>query len=291
MHMVRALEFISKAQTGSLLNDLAEDERARQADLFHGSLRDISGVLGEDGALLLELAGTLQGNSDALSNPERTLNAIVAVVALLVRGSEEEKEQARTAIRAMSASAIDHTELSAQTRADLEAQAQTLGRVLDLDIEQTRHLLDETNDLESESGSPLSQSEVADALLEIGASENDEDWESMEDEENEEESDGSDSLEMLPGPLEGRGSTLIVAAVVLLLVILLWSHIVAALAIGFWVLFLSLFVALVGCGVASLFPRDTGVHCLSLGGAGATVNCEATCVSRALRLPFSMMRR
>lgn len=286
MHMVRAMEFISKAQTSSLLDDLTEDERAQQAQLFDGSLRDIAAVLGDDGDLLLELMGAMEGNSAAVTDPENTLNAIVAVVVMLVRGSEEEKVQARAAIRALQASVTDHTEVSEQVRAEAAAQAQTLGRFLDTDVAETRRLLDETNDLERDTETPISEDEVAAALLEIGASENDEDWEADEDEE---ENDGS--LADLPGPLEGRGSTLIVAAVVLLFVMLFWGHIVAALAFGFWVIFLSLFIALVGCGVASLFPRDSGVHCLSLGGGGATVNCEATCVRRALQLPFQMMRR
>lgn len=286
MHMVRAMEFISKAQTSSLLDDLTEDERAQQAQLFDGSLRDIAAVLGDDGDLLLELMGAMEGNSAAVSDPENTLNAIVAVVVMLVRGSEEEKVQARAAIHDLQASVTDRTEVSEQDRAEAAAQAQTLGRFLDTDIAETRRLLDETNDLERDTETPISEEEVAAALLEIGASENDEDWEADEDEE---ENDGS--LADLPGPLEGRGSTLIVAAVVLLFVMLFWGHIVAALAFGFWVIFLSLFIALVGCGVASLFPRDSGVHCLSLGGGGATVNCEATCVRRALQLPFQMMRR
>lgn len=286
MHMVRAMEFISKAQTSSLLDDLTEDERAQQAQLFDGSLRDIAAVLGDDGDLLLELMGAMEGNSAAVSDPENTLNAIVAVVVMLVRGSEEEKVQARAAIHDLQASVTDRTEVSEQDRAEAAAQAQTLGRFLDTDVAETRQLLDETNDLERDTETPISEEEVAAALLEIGASENDEDWEADEDEE---ENDGS--LADLPGPLEGRGSTLIVAAVVLLFVMLFWGHIVAALAFGFWVIFLSLFIALVGCGVASLFPRDSGVHCLSLGGGGATVNCEATCVRRALQLPFQMMRR
>lgn len=286
MHMVRAMEFISKAQTSSLLDDLTEDERAQQAQLFDGSLRDIAAVLGDDGDLLLELMGAMEGNSAAVSDPENTLNAIVAVVVMLVRGSEEEKVQARAAIHDLQASVTDRTEVSEQDRAEAAAQAHTLGRFLDTDIAETRRLLDETNDLERDTETPISEEEVAAALLEIGASENDEDWEADEDEE---ENDGS--LADLPGPLEGRGSTLIVAAVVLLFVMLFWGHIVAALAFGFWVIFLSLFIALVGCGVASLFPRDSGVHCLSLGGGGATVNCEATCVRRALQLPFQMMRR
>jgi len=288
MHMVRAMEFISKAQTSSMLNDLTEEERGQQASLFDDSLHNIASVLGEDGELLLQLMATMEGDSSTLSDPEQTLNSIVAVVVMLVRGSEEEKEQARTAIRDMRAAATDGTEVSEQDRADAEAQAQNLGRFLDTDVSQTRRLLDETNDLESDSGTPMSEDDVAAALLELGISEHDEEWEFDEDEE---ESDRSGSLENLPGPLEGRGSTLIVAAVVLLFVILLWGHIAAALAFGFWVLFLSLFVALVGCGLASLFPRDSGVHCLSLGGAGSMVNCEATCVRRALQLPFSMIRR
>jgi len=289
MHLVRAMEFISKAQTGSLINDLSDEERSQQANLFNGSLRDLAAVLGEDGELLLELMGLMERDSSSLSNPERALNAIVAIVVLLVRGSEEEKEQARAAIHALRATiAISGREVSEEVRAEAEARAQTMGRFLDSDVAQTRRLLDETNIFEGESVAPMSEEDVASALLEIGVSASDGDWEAMEDEE---ESDGSDWLEELPGPLEGRESTLVVAALVLLLVILLWSHIAAALAFAFWALFLALFVALVGCGLASLFPRDTGVHCLSLGGLGSTMNCEARCVSRALRIPFSYIGR
>ena len=95
----------------------------------------------------------------------------------------------------------------------------------------------------------------------------------------------------IAGWLESRESNVIVAVVVVLLVILLMGSIGTILMGVFWLAFLTLFVAMVGCGVASFFPGRSGVHCGSAGHVDDVLRCELTCVRRSMSMAFGSARR
>jgi len=258
MHMMRSMEFIAKAQTNSLLEDLTEEERSHQGAVHEQALQNIAHVLGpDDGPLILELQRRMMANPERVrGDPENSLLELVAIVRNLLQGSDEEKEQARAAIRAMN-TVSDSREATESEK----AQSQDMAESLEANIDEARQLMDRTNRLEAvlnttdteEAGSSLIQLHL-EAAMESG---------------------------------EIEPSAVITSVIFVLLVYLLWHSVVHVITAVLSLLFLFIFVALVGCGLASALPDTTGVHCAQLTNIGEIFSCEMQCTRRVLRVPFS----
>lgn len=255
--MMRAMEFIAKAQTNSLLESLTEEERTRQSEIHEQALQDIADVLGpEDGRLILELQRRMMANPERIrGDPENSLLELMAIVRNLLQGTDAEKEQARAAIQAM-----DAVSDVAPATADEEAQAQDMAQNLEANIDEARQLMDRTNRLEAVLNT--TDTDEAGSLVQLHL-----------------------EAAMESGDIEP--SAVITAIVFVLLVYLLWASVVHVIWAVLSLLFLFVFVALIGCGLASALPSETGVHCGQLTGIDEVFNCEISCARRVLRVPFS----
>lgn len=258
--MMRAMEFIGKAQTNSLLESLTEEERTRQGEIHEQALQDIAGVLGpEDGPLILELQQRMMANPERIrSDPQNSLMELIALVRNLLQGTEEQKEQARVAIRAMTAVSD-----AREATADEEAQAQGMAESLEANIDEARRLMDRTNRFEAALNT--TDTDEAESLVQLHL-----------------------EAAMESGDIEP--SAIITAIVFLLLVYLLWSSVVHVIWAVLSLLFMFIFVALVGCGLASAFPGETGIQCGHLTGVDEVFTCEFQCARRVLRTPFRYAR-
>lgn len=254
MHIMRSMEFISKAQTASVMGNLSEAELAHHNEVHQQALSKISGVLGEDGALILELQQKMKANPALIrSDPQTALTELVSIVAMLVKGSDEEKEEARIAIRAMTASGPEDAEATAED----DAKTEELARKLEENAAEIRQMLDEKNDIEGVMN--MTGGDGGGALLQLEAA-------------------------MENGEVEP--SAIILSIVFVLIVFLLWHTIVAVIMAVLSVLFMLVFISLVGCGLASAFPSQSGVQCARLSGVATIVRCETQCARRFLRVPF-----
>jgi len=255
MHMMRSMEFIAKAQTNSLLESLSEEERTHQGEVHQQALQDIAGVLGEDGPLVLELQRRMAANPARIrADPENSLMELVALVRNLLQGTEAEKEQARAAIRAM-----DGVSDVGEVTADEEAQSQELAQSLEANIDEARQLMDRTNRFEAVLNTTDTDEHGSLLQLHLEAA-------------------------MEAGDIEPHA--VITAVIFVLLVYLLWHTVVHVIAAVLGLLFLFIFVALIGCGLATALPSETGVHCGQLTGIEQVFNCEIECARRVLRVPF-----
>lgn len=258
MHMMRSMEFIAKANTKSLLDDLTDEERSHQRVVHEQALGDIAHVLGpDDGPLIVELQRRMMANPERVrGDPENSLLELVSIVRNLLQGSDEEKEEARAAIRAM-----NEISDSREATESENAESQKLAESLEANIDDARQVMDQTNRLESvltttdtdESGSSLIQLHL-EAAMESG---------------------------------DIEPSAIITSVIFVLLVYLLWHSVVHVISAVLSLLFLFIFVALVGCGLASALPSETGVHCAQLSSIGDVFNCEMQCTRRVLRVPFN----
>lgn len=264
--MMRAMEFIAKARDETLLNDLSAEEQAQQSQLHGEALENIAGTLGEDGPMIMELQRKMRARpAQVRGNPDRELLQLVRLVRQLLKGTEEEKEAARATIRAM-------PEEDEQPTPEEEARSAELVQALQQHVTENSKLLDQANGIEQ----ALNASAPDTSLLQMQNLLEDLDM-------NEMELDDSD--------MDIEPTAIIVAVAFVLIVYLLWSNIVMVVSAVLSLLFLLIFVALIGCGVASAFPSESGVHCGRQGTVGAVLQCEMSCTRRVLQIPFQYARQ
>lgn len=257
MHMMRAMEFIAKSQTNSLLESLSEEERTHQGEVHEQALQDIANVLGPvDGPIILDLQRRMMANPARIrSDPENSLLELMALVRNLLQGTDAEKEEARAAIQAMNGVSDADT-----FTADEETQAQDMAQNLEANMDEARQLMDRTNRIESVLNT--TDSDEGGSLLQLHL-----------------------EAAMESGEIEPRA--VITAVMFVLVVYLLWHSVVHVISAVLGLLFLFIFVALVGCGLASALPSETGVHCGQLSGIQEIFSCEIQCARQVLRVPFS----
>lgn len=260
MHMMRAMEFIGKAQTNSLLESLTEEERTRQGEIHEQALQNIASVLGpQDGRLILELQQRMMANPERIrGDPENSLMELIAIVRNLLQGTDEEKEQARAAIRAM-----DAVSDVGEATADEEAEAQGMAQSLEANIDEARRVMDKTNRFEAALNT--TDTDEGESLVQL-------------------------HLEAAMESGEIEPSAVITAIIFVLLVYLLWASVVHVIWAVLSLLFMFIFIALIGCGLASALPGETGVQCGQMTGFDEVFTCEIQCARRVLRVPFRYAR-
>lgn len=252
--MMRAMEFIAKAQNTSVVDSLTQEEQAHQSEMHDQALNDIAGVLGEDGPVILELQRKMRANPSRIrGDPEAALIELLGLVTMLMRGSEQQREAARASIHAMSEEDGDAGEPSPEER----ERASEVASGVDATMVEARTLLDQHNDVE--------------AVLQEG------------------DVDGGGALLQLEAAMESgdiEPSAVITAVVFVLIVFLVWNTVVHVIMAVLGLLFLLIFLALVGCGLASALPGQTGVSCGQLDAIDDILTCELQCTRRFLRVPF-----
>jgi hypothetical protein len=265
MHMMRAIEFIAKARDVNLMNSLTEEEQQQQAELHEHALRDIAGTLGDDGPLSLELQRKRRARPAQIrGHPDRELLQLVRLMRQLLRGTEEEQEAARAAIRDMPEEGEDD-----EVSPEAEARTNELINNLQAHMAETGDLLDRANGIEQR----LNASAPEASFLEMQQMLEDLDL---------------NAVELDDSDLDIEPTALIVAIAFIVIVYLLWGSIVMVISAVLSLLFLLIFISLVGCGVASAFPSETGVHCARQGDVAAVLRCEMQCSRRVLSVPFQM---
>lgn len=256
--MMRAMEFIAKAQNTSVMDSLTEQEQEHRGEMHNQALNDIAGVLGEDGPVVLELQRKMRANPARIrGDPEGALLELMGLVTMLMRGTEQQREEARASIHAMSDEGGDAGDFSMEET----ERASEMARGIDATMDEARTLLDQHNDVE--------------AVLE-------------------EEENGGGALLQLEAAMESgdiEPSAIIVAVVFVMLVYLVWNAVVGVIMAVLGLLFMFIFLALVGCGLASAFPSETGVGCAQMDGLDNVLTCELQCARRFVRVPFNYARQ
>lgn len=258
--MMRAMEFIAKAQNTSVVGSLTEQEQAHRGEMHDQALHDIAGVLGEDGPIVLELQRKMRANPQRIrGDPEASLIELVGIVTNLMRGSEQQREDARATIHAMSEEGAGD---AGEPSAEETARAEEMARGLDANMVEARQLLDEHNDVEAVLD--MTNEDGGGALLQLEAA-------------------------MESGDIEP--SAIITAIIFVMIVFLVWHSVVHVIMAVLGLLFMLIFVALVGCGLASALPSQTGVTCAQSSGIEEILTCQVSCARRVLRVPFTWARQ
>mmetsp|Transcript_50318 Transcript_50318/g.79872 ORF Transcript_50318/g.79872 Transcript_50318/m.79872 type:complete len:414 (-) Transcript_50318:76-1317(-) len=101
-HVYRAMKFLGKAQDSSLIESLTPEEKAKDKALFEESLNHMAGMAGPDGELVQELTRKMKLRTTFVKeDPLKAVKEVVNILTCLLKGSNEEKERARKAIREM----------------------------------------------------------------------------------------------------------------------------------------------------------------------------------------------
>jgi len=244
--MMRAMEFMGKAQDASLALSLSEEQKAKERQIFDKSLMHLTNALGEDGPLIQELTSKMKINKAAFrADPQGSMSTIMSLVSKLMRGSEAEKEEARREIREMPEAAPTLSEEEKQMQ---DSYLEELAESLQNESAGAQRRLDEVNEfehiMEAENGHLYAEDNEGNqtALMQMNSSD-------------------SGTFAVVLG-------TLIVGMLVIHSIIWAVAEVVMGLII--WSL-----VALLGCGIYHLDNGESS-------GVGATMKCTL----KAFALPF-----
>jgi hypothetical protein len=130
MHMFRAMIFLAKAQDSSLMDSLSAEQQDADRVLLQKSLDNIAGMAGSDGAVVQELMQKMRARkSVVMEDPSGTVKHLEVLLTKLLKGSEEEKEQARTEVHEMEIpSKTDEEDLNDSIQED---RRRDYGRILE----------------------------------------------------------------------------------------------------------------------------------------------------------------
>jgi len=147
--MVRALEFMAKAQDSSLLESLSEAQKAEERVRFDNALKSLAESIGDDGALVLTLRAKLKGSAAMRRDPSGTAGWILGVLQKLLRGTKAEQQEARDEITALPW--LEQGDGPQAPQVQELTKERSLAKEFERKPEELRDLMDEANVLDNES--------------------------------------------------------------------------------------------------------------------------------------------
>lgn len=269
MHMMRAMEFLSKAQTKSLLESLTPEEKQLAEIASEDSFSNLTAALGEDGPVLHDFQRKLKASlSSVRHKPKEVLNHIIKVCSTLTWGSEESRKQIREDVRQMDA--VDDgsaAEADNETIGELAKQLEdTMGKQVEV-LNKQNAFEPQNRAAFNDNGKTVDSDSINDNMVA--------------------------SLLEMHVRAQNENSNVVKAIVFVVLVLLLWNT-VAGLAMALLNALLTwIFISLVACGVGTVVPIKINGNrisdCETNQDFGAMVQCQIKCTTNIAAKPFDWL--
>lgn len=267
-HMMRAMEFISKAQTSKFMKSLTTEEQFVGKSAMDVSLSNITAALGEDGEAILELRNKMKANPTLVrKSPKVALFQVVELTWKLLRGDDQQRKKARQDINTMTEEYPDNTEAPPPTAED-EAEAEAMAKELEEDVEGARTVLDKAvtefeqvgkKDAVTIGGSLMQQMQTVTQRMQ--------------------------SAQQVQSQDETM-TTILKGFLFILIVLLVWQSIAGVVMAMLGIFLTLIFLSLLACGLGTV------VNMNSCGSSdlGSLVSCEIQCAKEMIKIPIGWVK-
>lgn len=267
-HMMRAMEFISKAQTSKFMKTLTTEERSVGKSAMDVSLSNITAALGEDGEAILELRNKMKANPTLVrKSPKEALFQVVELTWKLLRGDDQQRQKARQDIKTMTEEYPDNTEAPPPTAED-EAEAEAMAKELEEDVEGARTVLDKAvtgleevgkKDAVTIGGSLMQQMQTVAQRMQ--------------------------SAQQMQST-DDQMTTILRGFLFIIIVLLVWQSIAGVVMAMLGIFLTLIFLSLLACGIGTV------VNMNSCGSSdlGNLVSCEIQCAKEMIKIPIGWVK-